>query len=262
MVAEMKEVDADAGLDELVAVAAPYWAGEYEVVRTFFSRPRSKAEHIRWLRFQCWKEFWGTLDEHGGAVIGRFLQTLGDLYPRLRGPEERGQFLHEAKELYEEFHHYAVLADILEDLEGRPISPDELEQAPEDLKLAQLREHVANTEGELGAFIRKFNEGGGSSMYKAGMDIAGGELEQRIAAAFGVIFDDEVDHMKTGAEGLRRVAKTEVEWEKARRLTREIARQRVRMRNEMFGYPLSEERLREIDEGKIDPFHRDILARR
>ncbi|HLQ34046.1 MAG TPA: hypothetical protein VK457_15270 [Chloroflexota bacterium] len=160
------------------------------------------AEHIRWLRFQCWKEFWD---------------------------------------------------------EGRPITADELEQAPEGLKLAQFREGIAKTEGELGGFVRKFNEGGGASMYKAGMDITGGELEQRIAGAFEI---DEVGHMKTGAEGLRRVVKTDEQWDKAKGMTREIARPRVRMRNEMFGHPLSEERLREIDEGKIEPFHRDILARR
>ena len=94
------------------------------------------------------------------------------------------------------------------------------------------------------------------------MDITGGELEQRIAGAFEIIFGDEVGHMKTGAEGLRRVVKTDEQWDKAKGMTREIARPRVRMRNEMFGHPLSEERLREIDEGKIEPFHRDILARR
>jgi len=46
----------------------------------------------------------------------------------------------------------------------------------------------------------------------------------------------------------------------AKRLTRDVARQRVLMRNEMFGQSLSEERLKEIDEGKIQPFHRDILT--
>src|SRR5690242_12293372 len=98
-------------------------------------------------------------------------------------------------------------------------------------------------------------------MYKAGMEIGGGPLEARMAAAFRVIFTDEIDHMQTGAEGLRRVVKTAEEWDTCKRLVREVHRQRVRMRNDMFGEPLSEERLREIDEGKIQPFHRDILTK-
>ncbi len=253
--------DVDAKLDELVAIAAPYWAGEYEVVRTFFSRPRSKEEHIHWLRAQCWKEFWGTLDGDTQGIPMRSLKQLLELYGKLDDPKARHEFLHVAEEMYEEFHHYSALADILDDLEGRPVPPRELESAPEDQKLTEMRTRIAQTEGELGAFVNKFSEGGGSSMYKAGMEATGGELEERLAAAFRIIYDDEVEHMKTGAEGLRRVVKTPEEWEKCKRLVREVMRQRVRMRNDMLGNPLGEERLREIDEGKIEPFHRNILTK-
>ena len=253
--------DVEAKLDELVAIAAPYWAGEYEAVQTFFSRPRSKEEHIRWLRAQCWKEFWGTLDGVPESIPMRSLKELTQLYGKLEDPKARHEFLHVAEEMFEEFHHYTALADILDDLEGRHIPPTELASMPEDQKLTAMRTRIAQTEGELGAFVNKFSEGGGSSMYKAGMQAKGGELEERIAAAFHVIYDDEVEHMKTGAEGLRRVVKTPDEWEKCKRLVRDVMRQRVRMRNDMLGGPLSEERLREIDEGKIEPFHRDILTK-
>lgn len=253
--------DVDAKLDELVAIAAPYWAGEYEVVHTFFRWPRAKEEHIHWLRAQCWKEFWGTLDGESISIAERSLNRLRDLTRDLNSQAARHEFLHVAEELYEEFHHYSALADILDDLEGRHVRPDELASVPEDQKLTALRADIARDEGELGAFINKFSEGGGSSMYRAGMDIQGGPLEQRMAQAFHIIYDDEVDHMKTGAEGLRRVVKTSEEWEKCKRLVREVMRQRVRMRNDMFGNPLSEERLAEIDAGKIEPFHRDILKK-
>ncbi|HLG72012.1 MAG TPA: hypothetical protein VK009_16460 [Chloroflexota bacterium] len=255
-------VDVDTRLDELVAIASPYWAGEYEVVRTFFSKPRSKEEHIRWLRAQCWKEFWGTLDGESISIAERGLRGLNKLLAELdESPEKRHKFLHEAEEMYQEFHHYSALADILDDLEGRHVKPDELASLPEDQKLTAMRAEIARTEGELGAFVNKFSEGGGSSMYRAGMEIKGGELEERMAAAFRVIYDDEIEHMQTGAEGLRRVVHTPEEWEKCKRLVREVMRQRVRMRNDMFGQPLSEERLKEIDEGKIEPFHRDILTK-
>ncbi|HEY8693226.1 MAG TPA: hypothetical protein VIR57_10845 [Chloroflexota bacterium] len=251
----------DAKLDELVEIASPYWAGEYEVVHTFFSQPRSKQEHIRWLRAQCWKEFWGTLDGHPESIPMRSLKELMELYQGLDSPAARHKFLHVAEEMYEEFHHYAALADILDDLEGRRVPPEELESLPEDQKLTAMRTHIARTEGELGSFVNKFSEGGGSSMYKAGMEITGGELEQRIADAFHVIFDDEIGHMQTGAKGLRRVVKTPEQWDTCKRLVRDVHRQRVRMRNDMFGNLLSEERLAEIDEGKIQPFHRDILTK-
>ena len=251
----------DARLDELVEIASPYWAGEYEVVHTFFSKPRSKQEHIRWLRAQCWKEFWGTLDGHPESIPLRSLKELTELYESLDSPAARHKFLHVSEEMYEEFHHYTALADILDDLEGRQVRPEELESLPEDRRLTEMRTHIAQTEGELGAFVNKFSEGGGSSMYKAGMEIAGGELEVRIAAAFNVIFDDEIGHMQHGAAGLRRVVKTPEQWDTCKRLVRDVHRQRVRMRNDMFGNPLSEERLAEIDAGKIQPFHRDILTK-
>ena len=255
------EIAVDPRLDELVQIASPYWAGEYEVVNTFFSRERTKEDHIRWLRAQAWKEFWGNLDANRDSIPLRALQRLGNLYERRADPAARHEFLHVAQEMYEEFHHYLALNDILEDLEGRSIPPEELTQAPEDAVLSQMRATIANNEGELGAFVNKFSEGGGSSMYRAGMLIKGGELEQRMATAFSVIFNDEIDHMQKGAEGLRRVVKTADEWDTVRRLTREVARQRVLMRNDMFGHPLSDERVREIDEGKIEPFHRDILSK-
>jgi hypothetical protein len=251
----------DARLDELVEIASPYWAGEYEVVNTFFSRPRTAQEHIRWMRAQCWKEFWGTLDGEPNSITWRSLEELRELYGQLADPKARHKFLHVAEEMYEEFHHYSALADILDDLEGRHVPPEELESAAEDRKLTELRTRIAQTEGELGSFVNKFSEGGGSSMYKAGMEIKGGELEQRIAAAFHVIFDDEIGHMQTGAEGLRRIIKTPEQWDKCKQLVRDVHRQRVRMRNDMFGNPLSEARLKEIDEGKIQPFHRDILSK-
>lgn len=184
---------------------------------------------------------------------------LGQRYPGVQQGDLPHHFLHVAQELYEEFHHYQVLSDILDDLEGRRVRPDELTQMPEDLKLAQMRAAARAAHGDMGSAISKFSEGGGSSMYKAGMEIRGGELEQLIAAACRIIYDDEVDHMRTGAEGLRRTVNEAEDWEIVESLTREIAMQRVRMRNEMFGYPLSEQRLVEIDSGHIAPLHRDIL---
>lgn len=96
-------------------------------------------------------------------------------------------------------------------------------------------------------------------MYIAGAQIKGGDLEARIASAFRQIVNDEIGHMQSGARGLARVVKTDEDFATVKQMVREVSRQRVRMRNDMFGNPLSAERLREIDEGKIEPLNRDIL---
>jgi len=257
MAAELTDVDAR--LDELVAIAAPYWAGEAEVVRTYFGRPRSKQDDIRWLRAQAWKEFFGQLEGDPNGLVWGPINELRDSYPPI-GRDARHRFLHVAEELYEEFHHYAMLADILDELEGRPVSPEELRPCAEDARLTELRKQNAVREGDLGVLANKFTEGGGSGMYIAGSQITGGELEQRIAAAFRTIVGDEIGHMQSGARGLSRLIKTDRDWENVKRMVADVSRQRVRMRNDMFGNPLSEDRLREIDEGKIEPLNRDILS--
>ncbi len=44
-------------LKRLVDLAAPYWAGEAEVVWTYFHSPqRTKETDLLWLRRQCFKE--------------------------------------------------------------------------------------------------------------------------------------------------------------------------------------------------------------
>ena len=87
------------------------------------------------------------------------------------------------------------------------------------------------------------------------MKLKGDPLLDQVAKAFSEIFDDEVEHQESGAEDLERVAKTEEAWEKAGHMVQQICQQRLRMRNEQFGFPISDERLREIIDGKIAPIH-------
>ena len=50
-----------ANLQKLIDISAPLWAGEAEVVRTYFNSPiRSRDNDLLWLRRQCSKEFNGT----------------------------------------------------------------------------------------------------------------------------------------------------------------------------------------------------------
>ena len=50
-----------ADLTKLIDLSAPLWAGEAEVVRTYWDSPvRSRETDLLWLRRQCSKEFNGS----------------------------------------------------------------------------------------------------------------------------------------------------------------------------------------------------------
>lgn len=246
-------VDTSTKMRELVDMAARYWAGEAEVVRAYFSRPHTKEQDIRWLKLQCYKEINGSGLVGPDGLIEGPIKRLAEAFPKVDREIDRHEFEEMIEGLYDEFKHYCLLADILDDLSGQKTNPHDLPQYPEDRKLTEMRWKCQETAGELGRFAVTFTEGGGCGIFLAGSQISGGELEQRIAAACKRIYDDEAGHMMAGVHGLERVAKTEEEWEKVKKMVREISLQRVRMRNEQFGFPLSQARLREIDEGKIEP---------
>ena len=98
-------------------------------------------------------------------------------------------------------------------------------------------------------------------MFIAGMELTGGRFEDQVAAAFRVIYGDELGHMQSGARRLAEVAHTPTDRQRAKQIVRAVSRQRVRMRNNMFGEPLSEGRLDEIDAGSINSLNLDILSR-
>src|SRR5438105_13065962 len=68
-------------LRRVIEIATPLWAGEAEVVRTYWSSPRRNTDtDLLWLRRQCFKEFWGsgvTKFDKGGIVPGS-LRRLAD----------------------------------------------------------------------------------------------------------------------------------------------------------------------------------------
>jgi hypothetical protein len=219
------------------------------VTRTFFSRPRTKDEHLRWLRLQAFKE----LQPRPGGIIERFIETLRKEFAGLEHTVERHAMLHNMQFLEEEFRHYVLFADVIDDLTGERLTPEELAryELPEEVKLRELRQGFIKEHGELARFASSFCEGGGASLFYEGMQIGGDELSDKIAAACRGVYEDEIEHAEQGAEGLGGTVRSEEEWAKARAMVEAISRQRVRMRNEQFGFPLSGDRLAEIDAGRI-----------
>ena len=236
--------------NELTRFASRYWAGEAEVARTFFAQPRTNEEHLRWLRLQAYKE----LQPRDDGLILRLVDQLKADYPLLEHGRERTDFLHTIQFLEEEFRHYVLFADVIDAITGGRLTMEELANydSAGEYELRTLRQRLAEKHGDLARFASSFCEGGGASIYYEGSLVGGDPLSDRIAVACKGVYDDEVDHAVHGASNLTSQARTEEDWALAKEIVTFISRQRVRMRNEQFGFPLSEARLQEIDEGTIE----------
>jgi hypothetical protein len=92
-----------------------------------------------------------------------------------------------------------------------------------------------------------FTEGGGGALYEVCVRLKKGKAEKKIAAAFREIFADEVEHKNAGARNLGSLVRSRADYERAAEIVRQVSSQRLRMRNEQFGFPLSDEKLRALD---------------
>jgi len=228
----------------LVAVASPYWAGEAEVVRTYFSYPRTQTQDLFWLRAQAYKEARPFRDLPPN-LRDEFLRT-GTLTYHPDGPEA-------SVRLSQEVQHFRLLAELIAEISDEPVALTDLPPLREDHKLQELRA-TYKKQGDLERTAAAFTEGGGGAMFAVLSQLDGGKFERRLAAIFKVIAADERSHGPMEIYAIARSTKSEQDWQKASTIVQEISRQRVLMRNEMFGYPLSPARLQEIDEGKISPW--------
>ena len=231
-------------------VCGNFWAGEAEVVRTYFSRHRTHERDLAWLKHQAWKEI-KQIPVIANEVIRATERVGKDL--------SFDEYLEITKKCWEEAKHYVWMAECLEELTANSgVSLDELGgPLPEQAKIRAVREEIERKSQHPAviAAVTSWPEGGGSGVtFKELSNVRGGKLETKIAEAAARICEEEADHGREGAEAIiRGVRKSgldeqtkEIMLEGARRL----CRQRLRMRNEMFGFPLSEERLKEIEEGK------------
>ncbi len=229
---------------DLIDLAAPFWAGEAEVVQRYFAGPRSDEADLYWLRAQAFKE-----TRHLRALPPEMQEqywTSGTIPDHPEGPEETGK-------LAEEMKHFELIAALIQSLSGRRAVLEDLPLLEEERKLQELRApYRAGTEFER--TLVDFTEGGGGSMYEMLTRVEGGEFERRIAAAFRVILADEVIHGPGQIHELARLSRDEATWQRAGEMVVAIGKQRLRMRNEMFSFPLDERRIAEIEAGAIEPW--------
>jgi len=227
---------------QLIEAAKPYWDAEAAITRRFFDNGPSRDDWIRYLRSAVYKELnpaigYGPTDGYANGLHMEFA-SLVERFPDLDRGVDRHDFYAVLHQMTEEFNHYLVLADVLEYLLGRKLTPDDPQQMDEDRALNRMRRRYVTSGDPVLKAAMMLTEGGGSSTFREASRLTGGELETRIAAAMKVIYDDEVDHYEDAAAGCDAVIASEADFERARAALVEVSLQRVRMRHEQFGAPM------------------------
>jgi hypothetical protein len=226
-----------------------YRAGEAEVAAASFQSPRTKEEHLRWLKSQMVREL--------GWPDGRLTRVM-EAYKEVEKETDR-HLVHDLLiNAEEEYSHYVVLADIAEELAGKRITPEEIEynrELPEWKALAAVR----TRQGEWDAAVSGFHEGGGLGIYSTCMHLKpleGDPYREKFAQAMAMIYGDEVGHAAQGFRAVVRIAATaaDEQWQQVLEKAEAVGYHRARMRNEQFGFPLSEARIAEVREGQIVPY--------
>ncbi|HEY2988871.1 MAG TPA: hypothetical protein VGL11_14155 [Candidatus Binatia bacterium] len=224
-----------------------YWGGHFEVVTTFFSRPRPREQLIAWLDLQLYKEI---------HVVPGKAQALIDMYEKLDSEVERGEYEAEAYELADEVQHYRLLADIRQLVTGVKLKATDAKPTQEQLKLEEVRRKYAKSKSALVRGVSGFSPGGGVAFAAAGSMIEGGPIERQLAEAFKIIYRQEHVHYSQRRPAFDRLARESdrADYREALEFARELARQHFILRNESFAYPLDAGRVKEIDAGKVVPY--------
>jgi hypothetical protein len=179
----------------------------------------------------------------------------------------------------EEFSHYTLVADVADWLAGRPLTAEEAREYevfasphPGVPREKQYNPRLPDANGMLDVLwryriddpseftdqVRRLTEGGGGAAFLEGGRLSGDEFKERYAAAMRAIAEEELDHGPHRVPGfVAKYIKTEDDLERAIKQLRELMAQHLRVRNEMYRYPLSDERLAAIGRGEIEPWQMD-----
>jgi hypothetical protein len=249
---------------QLRQAPARWWAGEAEVVRVYFSRTRTAASDARWLKLQAAREL--------GAAI-RAARGAPKLFEAVEDSVDRHDLENAVRGMYEEVRHYRLLADLLEEITGEKPRAAELLAYAGTLTNAKERvghpelpaqiEHIAIVKklyakyGDLTAVVLSFFEGGGAAIFHSGSKLleypyvsySNGVIERKIADAMKIIYEDEMRHGPIHIPEVAERLTSEADFQAAAEIIEAKGRAHLRLRNETFGYPLTEERMREIDAG-------------
>ncbi len=242
---------------EIRALGQCFWAGEAEIARNFLTAPHEPADHVHWLRHQCYRELRGPgLLERPHSRVRWIIQNVHDKLPAAESKDGRDEFEYQLESLRQEFTHYRLLADILEDVTGESVRMSDIDglRLPGDDRIEAMRSRLIAEDERIAHIAYSFAEGGGAGIFHAGAALETDDpLLLRIQHACRVIYDDEVGHGEHGAEAAENALDTEEELLTLRRMLLEICPERLRMRSEMYGQEPDEARIAEIANGHIDP---------
>jgi len=242
-----------------------YTAGEAEVVRVFFSRPRTNAEYLDMVLRQMGRE----------AIVAHWLFTLVPMGEKLERGVGRWELYEKLQQMADEAKHYALLADVAEWLAGKKLPAEELRRyevhgfweagvaeqylnpplLPEAAKWVEVsRRFRAEHDTDFLQGVVQLTEGGGGGAFIEASRVGADEFQRRFARAMGQIVADEMRH---GPEHLdefvEQKIQTEADLERAARVLTALMAQHLRVRNEIYGFCLSEERLAAVDRGEVGP---------
>ena len=247
-------------LQRLVSASAPLWAGEAEVVRTYWDSPiRTIETDLLWIRRQCSKEFNGTgIGEYKnmGVFMGP-LTELQEIFPKIDSGVDRHYALDLMETMHDEYSHYVAFADVHDAIkpDSEPaMDPHKLETWEEDVILTKMRHAHIEKHGDLGVRACRFTEGGYCTLFREGRRLQGrGGTEDLIADACARVYEDEFGHMLEGIMGLDEEGWSDDDFALMEKLVVDQLQARIRMRNAEFSFPLSEARVQAIFAGDITP---------
>jgi len=242
---------------QLTQLVRAYADAECTVVAAFFAKARKKRDHLRWLRAQAFKEY---------SAIKPILMALGKLYPEIDRGIHRHDFQELTEKIADETKHARLIMDLLEEISGKRVTFADLLWLPEDRKLAAIRGRYSKSYATLlhGSGVIRTNEikrkdedleraaitlteGGGGALYEVCRRLGGNGVEAKIAVVFDEIHRDELNHKDSGQRTLRKLVTSKAAFERAAKIIREVSLQRLRMRNEQFGFPLSDGAIKDMD---------------
>jgi hypothetical protein len=247
-------------MDKIEDTCARFRAGEAEISRTFFSKPRPLDQHVFSLRIQVAREVRNLREISQGE--------LTDVVDRTDHGVLREDLVHDLAEHYFEIRHYATLAYLLEGISGERVDWKELNVQRDTAEWTQYgrKERECRSKWEavspLHGSAGSFNSGGAGSVAFGVIGLNGGDYENLLAEVGKIILHDEMAHgdVLGNRHSLYSRVKSEEDEEKALEVIREYSTIRLHGRNYQYGNPVPKERIDAIARGEIDPIDRDALV--
>ena len=246
-------------IEELEDIVARFRMGEAEVGRAFFERPRLLDQHVRWLKFQITREARNLRE-----ISGDYLKNMVD---RTDDTVTREDLVDRVKEDYQELRHYGMLAYLYEGLTGDTLKWQRLVAEAQEADWFQFgtREQARRRElaqvSEMHKAASAFNSGGGGALFYGFIGLTGGDYEELLSETAKIVLHDEQEHgASEGRDLLYPLVRSEEDFHVSAEVIREHSTIRLRIRNQQFGYPLSEDRIEAIIRGDIEPATQKMLV--